>query len=228
MATQELLNYIKKALDAGKSKEDIKITLLNVGWREKDIDTALDSFPVDIPKEEEPAIETEDFAASPEAWAQTERAEVATSPETGKPHVEKEKRRGRVAFIYGLAVLTIVVVAVVLVSFFSQKKADSIRLNKEEETGFEEQKVDDGKRIVETLKIQESLEKYYSEHKNYPENLNSLTDVPTASNDLKYVYTPIGLPAQSYTLNIEMKNINDGEMKVDGGFMTLKNKQGTK
>jgi hypothetical protein len=72
------------------------------------------------------------------------------------------------------------------------------------------------------------LESYYNEYKIYPEKINSLSSTPTVSNELNYVYTPIGSPAQSYTLNIEMKNTGDGEFKIDGGFMTLKNKQGTK
>ena len=94
--------------------------------------------------------------------------------------------------------------------------------------GQQEQKVDDARRISEVLKVQEELEKYYNEYKSYPEDLNSLTDILEVSSELNYAYSPMGSPPQSYTLSIEMKSTEDGEFKVESGFMTLKNKQGTK
>jgi hypothetical protein len=46
MITQELLNYIKQQLQEGKNKQEIKNSLLQVGWQEQDIEEAFSSLSI--------------------------------------------------------------------------------------------------------------------------------------------------------------------------------------
>lgn len=44
MLNQQLLDYIKQSLATGVNREEIKSSLLSVGWQEADIDEAIKSF----------------------------------------------------------------------------------------------------------------------------------------------------------------------------------------
>lgn len=44
MLNQQLLDYIKQSLATGVNREEIRSSLLGVGWQEMDIDEAMKSF----------------------------------------------------------------------------------------------------------------------------------------------------------------------------------------
>lgn len=44
MLNQQLLDYIRQSLAMGTKKEDIKASLLSIGWQGSDIDEAMKSF----------------------------------------------------------------------------------------------------------------------------------------------------------------------------------------
>jgi cell division protein FtsB len=67
MANQQLIDYLKEQLKAGANKEDLKKTLLNVGWSAVDIEDAFN------------AIELE-----------TKTPPIVIQPEVSKPEVPKE------------------------------------------------------------------------------------------------------------------------------------------
>lgn len=221
MISKQLLNYIEREDKLGKSKNEVEDILISAGWHKDAISDALDVYyKKDRKKESE-------VQAPNEVDVATESIEKETKPEKD-PNVKNKKKKVRLIFLIILSFVLGVAIMLVISTFFLNKSTKNIYITPQKETGFEAQKIDDGKRIAEVLTIQKTVEKYYDEHKSYPENVTSLTDIPTASTDLNYTYTPIGSPPQSYTLNIETKNTGDGEFKIDGGFMTLKNKQGTK
>jgi len=242
MVSKQLLRYIEKEDNLKKSKKEIKEILISAGWHKNAVSEAFDVYYKKGKKAEAEVGDVDegptlvDSQGSDPRKVESEAKEVKPSivevSEKGtksekSPVVKENKRRIRPVFLIILSfVLGAAIMMAMSIFFLNNLSAPVIPQNNE--TGFVAQKIDDGKRIAEVLKIQDSLEKYYTEHKSYPENITSLTDVPVASSDLNYTYTSFGSPPQSYTLNIEVKNTDSGEFKIDAGFMTLKNKQGTK
>ncbi|RJO60532.1 hypothetical protein C4544_04995 [candidate division WS5 bacterium] len=253
MISKQLLEFIEKEDKLGKSKKAIEHILITADWHKDAVSEALDIYyskgkkkekiketeeEVDGAKKIEISVKSESKETIPETKKIVEQEEQKVEPSIEpkqedtksdeSPKVKVKKRKVRPVFLIILSFVLGAAIMMAISIFFLNNQAKNTNTISKTETGFEAQKIDDGKRITETLKIQEALEKFYNEHKSYPESLISLSDVPTASSGLNYTYTPIGSPPQSYTLNIEMKNIDDGEFKIDSGFLTLKNKQGTK
>lgn len=253
MISKQLLQYIEKEDKLGKSKKEIEKILSSADWHKDAISEALDIYykkgkteeakkelidePEDV-KKIEISVKPESEGATSETKESVEQEEEKVEPiiETKREDTKsekraeskKEKKRVRPVFLAILGFVLGVAIMMVVSIFFLNNQAKDTSSAVKNVGGFEAQKIDDGKRIAEVLGIQKSLEKYYTEHKSYSENVNSLTSIPTVSSELNYTYTPIGSPPQRYTLNIEMKNTEDDAFKIDGGFMTLKNKQGTK
>ncbi|MEK7447345.1 MAG: hypothetical protein AAB632_00895 [Patescibacteria group bacterium] len=221
MISKQLLNYIEREDKLGKSKNEVEDILISAGWHKDAISDALDSY-YKKDGEKESEVQTPS-----EVDVSTESIEKETKTEKDA-NVRNKKKNVRPVFLIILSFVLGAAIMMAISIFFLNNPAKDTSSIVQNVGGFEAQKVDDGKRVVEVLEIQKSLEKYYDEYKSYPENISLLKDAPTASSELNYAYTPIGSPSQSYTLNIEMKNTDNGEFKIDGGFMTLKNKQGTK
>lgn len=258
MVSEQLLEYIKKEDGLGKSKEEVEGILLAADWhrdaveeafalyykegkkdkktKKKKVEVKIDdskaqaekpkSIPVMDPLELESPhdmlLEAGDIDMKLEDASKAEPKEDVPS--------SAEERKVRPVFLYILFFVVgagmMAAASFSLYNYYNKSAEQSSPVS----TDFvqQEKTVDDKDRMDETLKMQESLEEYYTEYKSYPENLSVLSDVPQVSGELNYAYTPIGSPPQSYTLNMEMKSTSDGEFKVEGGFLTLKNKQGTK
>lgn len=228
MISKQLLNYIEREDKLGKSKKEVENILVSAGWHKDAISDALDAYygkDKEI-KKEESMEENEEIKEGVRSGKFSEKRRLRRQEESESRPQASGKRKVRPVFLIILS-FVLGMASMLSVSVLLLDKVLSVDTTTKT-TGFEAQKIDDGKRIIEVLAIQGSLEKYYDEHKSYPENLSSLENIPTASSDLNYTYTPIGSPPQSYTLNIEMKNTSNGEFKIEGGFMTLRNKQGTK
>lgn len=236
MISKQLLGYIEKEDKLGKSKKEIKKILSSAGWHK---DAVSDAFDVYYKKGKKAEVEVEPEEEKSEKPVEVVKENTKPEKDSGKRRLRRPeepesrpqasgKRRVRPVFSRNFKPCFGCSYHDGYIYIFFNKSEKTTATTAPKETGFEAQKIDDGKRIAEVLAIQKSLEKYYNEHKNYPENINALTNISTASSELNYTYTPIGSPPQSYTLNIEMKNMDDGAFKIDGGFMTLKNKQGAK
>lgn len=147
----------------------------------------------------------------------------------GKITIELKKRRVRPVFLVILSFVLGAALMLALYMFvFNKITVRNKAEDSQKQTGFQAQKINDADRITRILKVQEELEKYYDEHKSYPEKISDVSGVSEPTTDFNYTYTPIGSLPQSYTLNVEMKSTDDGTFKIEGGFMTLKNRQGTK
>ncbi|MDO8507376.1 MAG: type IV pilin protein [bacterium] len=249
MISKQLLKYIEKEDKLGKKKKEVEDILLAAGWHEDAVSDAFDVYyekdnkekksdeakkiAVSVKQEKKkPAKETKKTEVLPEPEEEIVKYKIETAQEnvvleSAVPEAKAKKSRVRPIFLIMLSFVLGAAIMMAVSMFFLDKINTSV-ISQNNATGFEAQKLDDGKRIADVLKIQEELENYYGEHKSYPDSLKSLTDIPAVSDEINYTYTPIGSPPQSYTLNIEMKNTSDGAFKIDRGFLTLKNKQGTK
>lgn len=197
MAKQELLDYVKKASELGKTRAEIEHSLLAVGWRGDDVAEAIG---------------------------------ILEGASQNAKNNEKNRRLGAALGKNILYFLLFFLFGIGLGGFiFSLTLKPAPVEVRKEAAGFDVKKVNDGTRISDILTIRAALEEFYKKTKNYPASLDQLGNIPQNPSGGNYAYTPIGNPAQAYILNAQLESsIQNQDLNIKDGFLTLKNQQGQK
>lgn len=119
-ATPELVDYIKKSIDAGRTLYEIKYDLMNEGWNEADIETAIR----DIQAPQQPAPQTQYAMQPQQPVQQPQQPQYAQQPQQPQQPTQppqetqptKEPRSPLIGAVFSIVVALILFLDVILVN----------------------------------------------------------------------------------------------------------------